>query len=234
MVSIPVLRRLSYELFLRLHQAFSALSVYAIWRHLPPGESVYNYCLYISVGLLLFLLIVQSVIIFYQNGVFQSGHAEAHLTHVHGAVKLRIQLRKPLKVKAGQHINLWMPSVSFRAFMQSHPFMVISWAEKSLDHLDLLIEPRTGLTRELLRHAIGGRLTHSPILFSGPHGKSVRMEGYDSVLMVASGFGIAAQLPYLKQLIHGYNKRQVHARRIHLVWQVRDIGRSTTYLVSVE
>jgi len=47
-----------------------------------------------------------------------------------------------------------------------------------------------------------------------------------NILMVASGFGIAARLPYLKQLIHGYNAREVRARRIYLVWQVRDIGKS--------
>jgi hypothetical protein len=38
--------------------------------------------------------------------------------------------------------------------------------------------------------------------------------------------GLPLQLPYLKQLIHGYNAREVRARRIHLVWQVRNIGKS--------
>jgi NAD(P)H-flavin reductase len=52
------------------------------------------------------------------------------------------------------------------------------------------------------------------------------MGGYKNILMVASGFGIAAQLPYLKRLIHGYNARQLCARRVHLVWQVRDIRKS--------
>ena len=52
------------------------------------------------------------------------------------------------------------------------------------------------------------------------------MDDCENILKVASGFGIAAHLPYLKQLIHGYNAREVRARRIHLVWQVRDIGKS--------
>jgi len=63
------------------------------------------------------------------------------------------------------------------------------------------------------------------VLFSGPHGKSVPMEAYENILMVASDFGIAAYLPYLKQLIQGYNAREVRAHRIHLVWQFRDIGK---------
>jgi hypothetical protein len=49
--------------------------------------------------------------------------------------------------------------------------------------------------------------------------------------MVASGFGIAAHLPYLKRLIHGYNARKLRARRIHLVWQVRDIGKSLKRII---
>jgi NAD(P)H-flavin reductase len=67
-------------------------------------------------------------------------------------------------------------------------------------------------------------------MFSGPHGQSIAMEKYETVLMVASGFGIAAQLPYLKRLIHGYNSREVFARRIHLVWQIEDKGKTVTNL----
>lgn len=104
--------------------------------------------------------------------------------------------------------------------------MVISWAELPQDSLELFIEPRRGWTRKLLYHAQHGRTEHSPVLLSGPHGKSVCMDGYGSVLMIASDFGIAAQLPYLKRLIHGYNARQLETRRIHLVWQIQDLGKS--------
>lgn len=43
-------------------------------------------------------------------------------------------------------------------------------------------------------------------------------------MMVADGAEIAAQLPYLKRLIHGYHARQVFTRRIHLIWQISDMG----------
>ena len=42
-------------------------------------------------------------------------------------------------------------------------------------------------------------------LFTGPHGVSAPLGEFERVLMVASGFGIVAQLPYLRQLIRGYN-----------------------------
>jgi NAD(P)H-flavin reductase len=51
------------------------------------------------------------------------------------------------------------------------------------------------------------------------------MDKYESVLMVASGFGIAALLPYIKKLIHGYNTRVGRARQIHVVWQISARGR---------
>jgi NAD(P)H-flavin reductase len=102
--------------------------------------------------------------------------------------------------------------------------VVISWADEPQEALDLFIEPRRGLTCELLYHAQSVNTTNPVVLFTGPHGCSVTMDGYESILMVASGFGIAALQPYLKRLIHGYNARDVQARRIHLIWQIRDIG----------
>jgi hypothetical protein len=54
------------------------------------------------------------------------------------------------------------------------------------------------------------------------------MDEYESILMVASGFGIATHLPYLQRLIYGYNPRRVKARRIHLVWQIRPIKKEST------
>lgn len=52
------------------------------------------------------------------------------------------------------------------------------------------------------------------------------MDDYEKILLIGSDFGIAVQLPYLKQLICGHNERRLHARRVHLVWQVRDISKS--------
>lgn len=40
---------------------------------------------------------------------------------------------------------------------------------------------------------------HFQLLFSGPHGQSICMNKYEKILMIARDFGIAAQLPYLKQ-----------------------------------
>jgi hypothetical protein len=135
-------------------------------------------------------------------------------------------LFRPLIIWLVLQTSAPLSPLSFWSFLQSHPFVVISWTEKPQDHLDLFIEPRRGLTRELLYHAKNGHAINPLVLLSGPYGKSIPIDNCENILMVASDFGIAAHLPYLKQLIHGYNAREVRARRIHLVWQVRDIGKS--------
>ena len=65
-------------------------------------------------------------------------------------------------------------------------------------------------------------------MFTGPHGRSAPVQKYENVLMIASDVGIAAHLPYLDRLIHGYNARNVRTRRIHLVWQISDIRENGT------
>ncbi len=48
---------------------------------------------------------------------------------------------------------------------------------------------------------------------------------YESVCMVATGFGMAVLLPYLKQLIHGYQSRKVCTRQIRAIWQINRIDK---------
>jgi NAD(P)H-flavin reductase len=126
-------------------------------------------------------------------------------------------LSRPLQVDAGKYICLWIPGVSFRSFLQSHPFMVTSWSEEEQHSLDLFVEPRGGLTSELLRRSKpdGNGRSLYVALFSGPHGTSAPVGDYETILMIADGFGIVAQLPYLKKLIYGYNACKTRTRRIH-------------------
>ena len=42
-------------------------------------------------------------------------------------------------------------------------------------------------------------------LFSGPYGISEFIDYYETIFIIASGFGIAAVIPYLKKMIYGYN-----------------------------
>ena len=99
--------------------------------------------------------------------------------------------------------------------------MVTSWVDRPQDTLELFMEPRKGLTRELLNYAetdgAGDAKSSRWALFSGPYRRSAAVGNFENVLIITDGFGIAAHLPYLKRLIYGYNARKVRAHRIHLV-----------------
>ena len=51
--------------------------------------------------------------------------------------------------------------------------------------------------------------------------------------MVASGYGIAALLPYIQVLIRGYNSCEVRTRRLHLVWLLQEPGECPANPVSI-
>ncbi|KAM3474863.1 hypothetical protein MY5147_004063 [Beauveria neobassiana] len=185
-------------------------------------------------GIVVLSMIALGLLVLYRNGTFGYSHPRADILSSRGAVFIRVNLSRPVHVKAGQYINLWicMPSQRFRSLFESHPFVVVSWSDRAVYELDLLIEPRSGFTRDLLRVS-KTKVEPYRALFSGPHGNSIPLGNYEVVLMIASGYGIAAQLPYLKQLIHGYNSRKARSRRVHLVWELKtlDLAAATEWVL---
>ncbi|KAG9243835.1 hypothetical protein BJ878DRAFT_508971 [Calycina marina] len=92
--------------------------------------------------------------------------------------------------------------------------------------MSLMVEPRTGWTFRLLSriNSQGGHgHQRNRCLFSGPHGFSTPVKDCGVVLLLASGWGLMAQLPYLRRLIIGYNNYTTMTHRVHLVWQLDHI-----------
>ncbi|KAM0665686.1 hypothetical protein ACQRIU_005947 [Beauveria bassiana] len=234
LICAPAIKLRWYEVFLRLHQSLAILSVYGIWVHVPPRRLLPLIHLYMLAGIVVLSMIALGLLVLYRNGTFGYSHPRADILSSRGAVFIRVNLSRPVHVKAGQYINLWicMPSQRFRSLFESHPFVVVSWSDRAVYELDLLIEPRSGFTRDLLRVS-KTKVEPYRALFSGPHGNSIPLGNYEVVLMIASGYGIAAQLPYLKQLIHGYNSRKARSRRVHLVWELKtlDLAAATEWVL---
>jgi NAD(P)H-flavin reductase len=128
-----------------------------------------------------------------------------------------------LKIDPGQYVNIWIPSASFWSIVQTHPFTVVSWSHKPQDHLDLFIKRRKGFTNDLYSLSEYGPTT-SIVMFTGPHGQSFSTDKHETIIMIATGFGIAAHLPYLKKLIYDHHMRKIPLRRLHLIWQIEDIS----------
>ena len=200
------------------------------------------------------MLFLQSMHLLYRNKAMGTGLSQAYIIRDGDAVKIRLRLSRRVRVKAGQYVGLWIPAVSLMSFLQSHPFVVTSWSEGKQQYLHLLIEPCHGLTQKLLKvgkeneKILKTRRVDQKLLneeredgflqgdilvnglqsylafFSGPHGLSVPASNYETVLMIASGFGIASQLPYLRKLIYDYNACKSRNRRIRLIWQLETDG----------
>ncbi|KAH6972697.1 hypothetical protein EDB80DRAFT_596131 [Ilyonectria destructans] len=230
-----------YEFLLISHHFISILVTYFIWHHLPSESLFPRLYLYITLGVFLSSFILQTSITLYRS------HFRFSLTRVSAeycreiphddretreirVLTVTLYLRKPLKVEPGQYINLWTLSTPLSVF-QIHPFTVTS-SDKSQTKLELVIKPRQGLTRKLADLLEYGDLEYGDTtiitLFTGPHGRALPVDKVDNVLLVATGLGIIALLLYLERLIDDGRTRESCTRRVHLVWQVEDLGKIAT------
>ncbi|KAM3451253.1 hypothetical protein NHJ6243_009635 [Beauveria neobassiana] len=144
------------------------------WRHASSADLFPRLYLYIGGALFSTTSVFWLASISYRN---RSGFSTARITYDNGAIKVSLQLSRPLKVKAGQYISLWVPWASLGSAAQTHPFTVISWSEKPQRHLDLFIEPRGGFTKNLFALSDHGPTTRRA-MFSGPHGKQLPVHSY--------------------------------------------------------
>ena len=135
---------------------------------------------------------------------------------------LRITIRpsRPWNVRAGQYVYLWIPRVSFWAFCQSHPFLITSWSydvRGKAQQIELLVHIRNGFTRHLSNYI---NTTNLRLWIDGPHGYNANFGDFGSILLLATGPGIAAQIPFAKEILEGYKKLEVRTRRLYLIWEL--------------
>ena len=142
-------------------------------------------------------------------------------------VRIKIQVPRRWNIRAGQYINMRLSGVGCRELLESHLFMIVSWAmdaslTSKLTTVHLLVEPRDRFANRLLRYAKrSSEGTRYLVLYSGPHGIPTLMKEYKTVLMIATGFGIAAVLLHLQELLDGDERCEVVTRRVHIVWQLK-------------
>ncbi|KAH5617760.1 hypothetical protein HBI23_250360 [Parastagonospora nodorum] len=138
------------------------------------------------------------------------GFSQAYITSTDGPVKIRLALPRHIKVKAGQFVGLWIPKASFGSFSQIHPYTVVSWSQGNQKYIDLLVKPCDGIARKLYELGAANKelrneddamdfvatrsLEPRLALITGPHGLSISLDGYETVVMVASGYGIASAM----------------------------------------
>lgn len=147
------------------------------------------------------------------------------------AVHLHVRLSRGWHHRAGQYVYLCVPGVSRTSFLQLHPFYVAWWyREGEFDYTVFIIEKYTGFTKFLVECSSRDRRAHEHLtaLIEGPYGKELELDLYGTVLLFATGIGIAGQLSYVSQLLQDYRSCETKTKRIALFWQVRPEGKLTS------
>ncbi|KAH7112390.1 hypothetical protein EDB81DRAFT_848884 [Dactylonectria macrodidyma] len=217
-----------YEFLLFIHRTIAILLGYALWLHLPAKELFPRLYLYLLIGVFSsMILLIGTITLFRSRCRFHSADLAWSTTPV---IQIVIRLQTRLKLEPGQYINLWIPSGILSA-LQLHPFTVTSWSSDPTDTLVVFAKIRQGFTSNLSKQLKAGD-SQKWAMFTGPHGSKLPVDRYDSVFLVATGFGIVALLPYLQWLTYANHAHQLesHApnpkayRRVHLLWSVDDWG----------
>ena len=224
--SLLFIRRFFFEFFLKTHLLLVILLNCLLWFHVNLGINTPT----ISLSIASFLWVFQTSFwighLLYRNacGTSRKGHA----IHSLGpnlpveAVLLNVNLCRPWTVTPGQYVYVTVPS-RHRGGIQAHPYL-IAWSledsNKTSTDISLLIECRDGFSRQL-------RLSTehpSSLILDGPYGKTIDLDRFDKVLMIASGVGIAAHLLAIRHLLKAHDSRKARVRRLTLVWILETTG----------
>lgn len=195
-------------------------------------------CLVVASSIFAFHLVVFLTRFGIRNCVAWKRLSTAEVIKHEGAVELIISPARPWKVLPGQYVYISAPAVRIRSFadpftmvrsfMEAHPFTVIWWEEGAdgrAERFSVLVKAESGFTKAL------AETTHHQLrlCIDGPYGVSRDFTKYSSVhnsiLMIATGIGIAAHIPYVKHLIDSFPNVEADANReprrsIYLVWEV--------------
>ncbi|KAH8431447.1 NADPH oxidase family protein [Aspergillus melleus] len=207
------------------------VAVYGIWQHtnsLKQNKAWIFPLGYIAIFAL--SLLWQSLRIIYRNtGPGKQRTKLVMHSHPGRVACLTVLVPRPWAVSSGERVTLTIPGLGLFYLFQSHPFAISWWEDGDTGKavsISLLLRPRSGFTKRIFDRLESGRVYTAWI--DGPFGPSTvgacafssRLGDYGHIFMVATGIGIAAQLPYVKELLNRHRQARVRTQRISLVWQL--------------
>lgn len=251
LTSVVFIRRRYYELFLKSHHLLSLAMVALLWFHIHIGHNLSTICLGVTSGLWILQLTAWSLQYWLRNYIPASSlEEECRVIYYSNNDTLRltiavvdIPLRRPWYIQDGQHIYLTIPVKNkLRYSFQSHPYL-IAWAsedftkdfnpEKPFDarhemtrtsssKIQVLIGCREGFSREIQQKGVDYK---TPFSIDGFYGRGPCLDGFDKVLFIAGGVGIAAHLLAIRHLLISHEKQTARVRRLSLLWHVHSQGK---------
>ncbi|KAF2182632.1 hypothetical protein K469DRAFT_669639 [Zopfia rhizophila CBS 207.26] len=226
--STKFVRRHFYEAFAKLHLILAPLAIISIWLHIPSQEYLKPPKVYLLITFSLYGAVLASwfVHVTYRNFRRDTPLNVAEITSTNAStdvVTVQLKLSRPWRIRPGQFLYFRLLTARDFAFLQSHPFYICSWDSDTVDTVDtvsLLVEKRHGFTANLLPGGSQSEYSTMKAIVEGPFGGELRLESYGTVILFATGIGIAAQLPYIRHLLEGHQHREVTAQRIVLFWEI--------------
>lgn len=112
-----------------------------------------------------------------------------------------------------------MAKSAFFGLFQTHPYMV-AWSsvnENGHTVIYFLVQSRHGFSKRLRSMDVG-----ASSIIHGPFGGEQSLRGFEKVLLLSSGIGIASQLLHIRDLLRAHNGRTDRVRRISIAWVVEN------------
>ncbi|EED22508.1 conserved hypothetical protein [Talaromyces stipitatus ATCC 10500] len=211
-----------YEFFSQSHRACALGLVFATWRHTYNKSALSTWCIAGAAAAYALTFLIQILRIAVRNLAF-ARRAECLINHQGNNLEVIVFPARPWTVRAGERVNLSIPSAGLMSVFQMHPFVITWWDNNELGKLEsftLLVKPRSGFTNKLKMLPS----TRHRAWIDGPYGPDralgTPISDYGHIFMVATGIGVGAQIPYIKQLLEGYRRGVVRTQKIVLIWQM--------------
>ncbi|KAH0606914.1 uncharacterized protein H6S33_002902 [Morchella sextelata] len=221
--SLPFIRKWCYEGWVHLHIFCGVGYIAMLFWHCANMLQSWHF-LYATVGIwathLLFRFTMRTNW-FITRKVF-GGDTARFTALTNDGVKVTIPTR--MKWRAGQHIFLRMPGISF---YDNHPFTVSSVMSDEAggdgyNDLVLVFKPHQGFTRKAFNISRSMPDATFTAYLDGPYGGlSRKLEAFETVLMIAGGSGITPIVAHLQHLVQKIKKGEALTRDIRIVWTVK-------------
>ncbi|KAF5375667.1 hypothetical protein D9615_009357 [Tricholomella constricta] len=235
-MAIRPLRDRNYEIFLIIHFLMAFITLLAGYFH-AQGILVGYYVWPAFVvwaldrAIRMIRIIVHNAGFFQKRSTQQLGRVDVLSPHF-----IRIAVPRPAHLHwlPGQSAYLTIPGASKSPF-EAHPFTISTidvpgtgpddaekdeGSRRSLPELAFLVRVRSGFTKRLLNVAVKDQLMK--VIVDGPYSSPPLLRGFETVVLVAGGSGVAFTLPLLLDLIHRARLDESDCTRVVFVWAIRD------------